>query len=266
MEFGNSWMACCWSRFVGKRLPWAFGAGLVVLMIGLIPEGVYAQSASKPEPIRYSYLDQSIFPYIANERGEQIDGPLLRLANAVFSKAGIPWSGEPVPAARLFQNMKTGASNFTILVHAPVLNECCLVSKKSVIGSDLRVYRIGNTPPVKSWENLRNKTVITIAGYSYGGKINFLKDPANGITIEVAQTHRSGFSMLKAGRGEYFLDYDGASEQALKLEPVPNLANDVIDRINLYFILAKSYPEAEKVMERLEAIYSTIDMGPILKF
>lgn len=256
-------------RGILQRLFLAIGAATLALTPLLASENAYAQaakSANKPEEIRYVYLDQSIFPYVANERGEQIDGPLLRLAAAVFGKAGIPWRGEPVPAARLFQNMKSGTSNFTILVHAPSLDECCIVSKKSVIGADLRSYRINNTPAVKSWEQLRGKTVITVAGYSYGGKINFLKDPANSISIEVAQTHRSGFAMLKAGRGEYFLDYDGASEQALKSEPVPNLANDVIDRINLYFILARAYPDAEKVMERLEAIYNTVDMGAIFKF
>lgn len=231
--------------------------------------GVFAQTAKNSgntEEIRYAYLDQSIFYYVANERGEQIDGPLLRLAAAVFGKAGIPWRGEPFPAARLFQNMKNGTSNFTILVHAPALDDCCIFSKKSVIGADLRVYRLGNMPPIKNRDQLRGKNIITMAGYSYGGMINFIKDPANGINVEVADSHRAGFAMLKAGRGDYFLDYDGASEQALIGNPVPNLNYDTIDRVNLYFVLSKTYPDAEKLMARLEAIHSRVDMDSILKF
>lgn len=234
------------------------------LIAGAFSGGVIAQT-SKPEEIRYAYLDQSIFHYTANEWGEQIDGPLLRLAAAVFGKAGIPWRGDPFPAARLFQNMKNGTSNFTILVRAPTLDDCCIFSKKSVIGANLRVYRIGNTPPITNKDQLRGKNLITIAGYSYAGMINFLKDPMNAINIEVADSHRAGFAMLKAGRGDYFLDYDGASEQALIGNPVPNLQFDVIDRINLHFILSKAYPDAATVMARLEAIHSTIDMDAILK-
>lgn len=255
-----------------RALPSRLRAGIIGIctLLGALPATLspaLAQSApAKATEIRYAYLNQSIFPYIANERGEQIDGPLLRLAAAVFSKAGIPWSGEPFPAPRLFQNMANGTSNFTILVHAPVLDECCLVSKTSVISADLRAYRLAKTPAIKNWEQFRGKTVITVAGYSYGGKINYLKDPANGINVEVARTHTSGFAMLEAGRGDYFLDYDGAAEQALKQAPVANLASEVIDKVNLYFVLAKNYPDAEKVMERLEAVYRTIDMGPILRF
>ena len=236
----------------------------LLLIAGTFSDEAVAQTG-RPEEIRYAYLDQSIFHYTANERGEQIDGPLLRLAAAVFGKAGIPWRGEPFPAARLFQNMKNGTSNFTILVRAPTLDECCIFSKKSVIGANLRVYRIGNTPPITHRDQLRGKNLITIAGYSYAGMINFLKDPINTINIEVADSHRAGFAMLKAGRGDYFLDYDGASEQALIGNPVANLQFDVIDRINLHFILSKAYPDAEKVMARLEEIHGTIDMDAILK-
>lgn len=242
-----------------------FSFAALILTAFLFSTGAIAQ-AGKPAEIRYAYLDQSIFYFVANERGEQIDGPLLRLAAAVFGKASIPWRGEPFPAARLFQNMKNGTSNFTILVHAPALDECCLFSKKSVIGADLRVYRIGNTPPIKNQEQLRGKNIIIVAGYSYGGMIKFLKDPNNAINVEVADSHRAGFAMLKAGRGDYFLDYDGASEQALIGNPVSNLNYDTIDRINLHFVLSKDYPDAEKVMARLEAINATIDMEPILKF
>jgi len=67
-----------------------------------------------PEEIRYAYLEQSIFYYVANERGEQVDGPLLRLANAVLTKAEIPWRKEAYPAPRLFNNMQNGTNNFTI--------------------------------------------------------------------------------------------------------------------------------------------------------
>lgn len=241
---------------------------VLVMTAWLISGAAVAQAgkpSSKPEDIRYAYLDQSIFPYVANERGEQVDGPLLRLAAAVFGKAGVAWRGEPFPASRLFQNMKNGTSNFTILVHAPTLNECCLFSKKPVIGADLRVYRIGNTPPIRNRDQLRGKNLITMAGYSYGGMINFIKDPKNAINVEVADSHQAGFAMLKTGRGDYFLDYDGASEQALVGNPVANLQYDVIDRINLYFVLAKTYPDAEKMMARLEAIRGTIDMEAVLK-
>lgn len=54
---------------------------------------------------------------------------------------------------------------------------------------------------------MKNKSIITIRGYSYGGQINELYSPGSNIKIETANTHSQAIKMLVLGRAEYLIDY-----------------------------------------------------------
>ena len=102
--------------------------------------------------ITYVYPDQSVWTTKIDARGEP-DNPLLRVATKLFAEAGVPWQGQSLPAARMFEYLRDGKAQFSMLVNAPALSTCCLVGKSPVTGTDLRVYRHGDTPPVKAKED-----------------------------------------------------------------------------------------------------------------
>jgi hypothetical protein len=49
------------------------------------------------------------------------------------------------------------------------------------------------------------------------------------------------------------------------VRPPAGLRFDTLDRIEIYLILAKTYPDAEQVMARMEAIVRTLRIGDALK-
>ena len=98
-----------------------------------------------------------------------------------------------------------------------------------------------------------------MSGFSYGGWINFIQDPANRMEVETAKSHASAFAMLEGGRADYLLNYDEpARADGLVKNPVANLHSDVLDIVRMYFVISKTYPNAEQVLKRLESVYQTM--------
>lgn len=222
-----------------------------------------AVAAERPE-LEYAYPDQSIWTTRLNARGEP-DNPLLRLAEALFVQAGIPWHGAGYPASRMFEYLREGRAQFSMLVNAPSLHDCCLVSKQPVAHTELRVYRGVDQPPIHKMEDLAGKTVIAIRGYSYAGVENFLKDPKNGVSLTMSVTHSGAFAMLARDRGDYVLDYASPANEILAVQPVKDIAYDVLSELSVYLVLSKTYPDAQNVMAELEAIAATLDTAAILR-
>ncbi len=213
--------------------------------------------------IEYGYPDQSIFVATVNDRG-QPDTPMTSLAEALMTRAGLSWHAEPYPAKRLFSNLRNGTTPFSILVRASSLLDSCIFSKKPVYSTTLNIYNTGDKAPVKSRKDLVGKQIVTIRGYSYGGLLKFISDPANRITNEVAGTHKAAFKMLANNRADYLVDYASAAEDILSQSPIPGIQSNPIKQLDIFLVLSRRYPNAEQLMVKLEAIVETLDVDKIL--
>jgi hypothetical protein len=71
--------------------------------------------------------------------------------------------------------------------------------------------------------------------------------------------------MLAAQRADYVVDYASAAGDILAESPQEDLRSNPIDRLDIYLVLSKSYPDAEKLMVRLEEIAKTLNVPEILK-
>jgi len=239
-------------------------AAVLAATVIALAAGTTARAADPRFPeLEYAYPDQSVWTTRIDQRGEP-DNPLLRLAAALFDKAGIPWHGRSYPAARVFTNLRDGTAQFSMLVASPGLEECCLIGRAPVASTELRVYRAAATPPIRDAAGLAGKRVVTIRGYSYGGLLDFLSDARNGAVNNATVGHQAAFAMLDAGRGDYLLDYTGPAVEVLTGHPIGGLRFDVLSRLDVHLVLSRSYPEAAAVMARLEAIAATLDTGAIL--
>ena len=211
-----------------------------------------------PPELEYAYPDQSVWTTRVGAAGEPLN-PLLELATTLLGRAGLPWHGRGYPAARLFERLGSGGAQFSMLVKSAALEACCLLSRKPVAATELRVYRKAGTPSVGRREELAGKTVITIRGYSYGGLLEFILAPANRVVHSATGRHDSAFAMLAAGRGDYLLDYPGPAAEVLADHPIAGLESDLLSRLDIHLVLSRGYPDAAAVMARLEAIADTLN-------
>lgn len=221
------------------------------------------QAASLPE-LEYAYPDQSVWTTKQDANGDP-ENPLLRLAGVLFARAGIPWHAKGYPAGRMFEVLRGGQARFSMLVGAPTLKDCCLLSKAPVASTELRIYHSASVAPVRNRNDLVGKNVILIRGYSYAGLRDFVSDEKNGITSHVAATHEAAFTMLARGRSDYVLDYVGPATEVLGGGSAGSLQSEKISQLDIYLVLAKSYPDAEAVMARLEAIAENLDRDTLIK-
>jgi ABC-type amino acid transport substrate-binding protein len=216
-------------------------------------------AGNEPPAILYAYPDQSVWTTKLDKQGLPAN-PLLRVAEILFSRAGLTWQAHPYPATRMFETLRSGTANFSMLVKSPALDQCCLVGHKPVAKTELRVYHTAATPPVSSRTDLRGKNVIVIRGYSYGGLLAQLSAPGSGVTLEHAVSHQAAFTMLEHGRADYLLDYSGPAREILEGRPGINLQHETLDRLEVYLVLWRGFPDAEATMARLEAIADQLDL------
>ena len=234
-----------------------------VLLLAGFPAWGLAQGAGKSGEIEFGYVEQPPRTF-TNAQGLP-DGQLIALMNVLMLKAGLRWRAVSYPATRLFENLKDGTTQFSILVRVPDLEKHCVWSKMDLGGTDIRVYSIGNKPPIKSRADLAGKNVIALRGYTYGGLINFLTDEKNNINLSYAVSNADSFDMLAAGRADYLVQYAEASDRVLAAKPLPHARYSVIGRITRHLVISKTYPNAEKEMARLEAIIRNMNVHSFLK-
>lgn len=223
-----------------------------------------AMAAPNYPEIEYASPDQSIWTTRTDRHG-QPDNPLFRVAEQLFAKAGIPWRGRTYPAARMFKYLQDGSAQFSMLVKAPALQECCLLSRKPVAVAEVRAYRFADKAPIRHPDDLVGKSVITVHGYSYGGLLGFIGDERNRIQNNAALTHATAFKMLARGRADYVIDYSGPAGEVLAAEPLHGLQSETLAQQEVFLVLSRSYPDAQNVMVRLEAITGTLDVDALLK-
>ncbi len=229
---------------------------LVIALAVMLSFPTMAQEV-KSEPI-VAALNESPPLAFSGEKGLAMGG-FVRYGEALFAKAGIPWTVGTYPATRVFKSLADGQANFTFLVRVPSLEECCLFSQAPIMAQEPRVYYIGNKAAVKTKEELAGKSLIIINGYSYAGLIRFINDEKNKIATEVAESFEAAFKMLEAGRADYLLAYEVNAREVLEARPIPALSSHAIGHFPVYMILRKSYPDAQKTMNRLEEIAKTLN-------
>lgn len=190
-----------------------------------------------------------------DDNGEAYD-PITRRMDNIFQQAGLKWIDSPVPIPRMYEYLNTKSEYFSLLVKTPYIERCCITSKKPVFRVELGVYRYSHTPPLSKIHSIISKRIITIEGYSYGVLRPFLTDADSNIVQYPAKSHQSAYSMLRAGRADYLLDYRGPVSGARKNMKDHGIQYDVLDTLELYFIFNKQFPNAENLMLKLEEIAS----------
>lgn len=238
--------------------------GIATLLGTMLLAAAPAAWGEPSPPLHYAYPDQSIWTTRQDANGLPAN-PLLPVAQALFDRAGLSWQAHPYPAARMFEVLRNGTANFSMLVESPALGTCCLFSRKPVARTELRAYHLPATPPlppsVQPADALRGRSVIVIQGYSYGGLLARLSAHGSAVNVVPASTHQTAFTMLERGRADYVLDYAGPAGEILAERPNLSTDHDTLDHLRVHLVLWRGYPDAEATMARLEAIADQLELS-----
>lgn len=192
-------------------------------------------------------------PFYNVKHANAPSGILLDYLKIVVEKAGYSYRVIGYPPKRLFKALREGKANMSAgIKRLDAYGSDVIFSKNKITDIDVRLYSRMDTPLLDSKEELKGKRVLGIAGYSYGGFLDFLKDPANGIIFDTSNDHDLMFKKLFARRADYALDYYKPSENAMRRLNVSHVQSRSLFKVDVYFILSNKTPNVSGVMTRLE--------------
>lgn len=184
------------------RLAYSTG-GAVIFLSGFLTLFLTVNKALSESPpvLKFAFSHMPSFTYCT---GSEINkGVFFEVGILIARESGYKPIPSCYPAVRLYKNIGNGASDVMFGIReADSLQGNAIFSKRKYATVELMVYSADNFPVPQSFEDLRNKELATILGYSYGKLWPFIQDKRNNIKIHTVNSHRSAFTMLKSGRAD----------------------------------------------------------------
>ena len=221
-------------------------------------------STAEARTIRMVYIEAPPF-YFTDEKGNP-QGFLFELMKQVTKQAGYELEAFSYPAKRMAYELLSGGADVWLGVATiPGFEDQTLIGKTEIINVRLNIYYIGDKKAIRSKEDFSDKSIIGLRGYSYGGLIQFIINPANRVTYYETVSHEAALKMLKAGRADYLLDYRIPVERTLKTIEVPGLKFVELSSVPLKFVVSKKVPDAPELLKELEDAYKELEQTGELK-
>lgn len=195
------------------------------------------------------------------DAGESV-GPTAEITRLVLERSKFypKYKLVTLPTKRVVAYLIDGQIPLSPLIRGiPALQGKVIYTDWKVATVRVNAYYIGKTAPIEDLDDLREKRIIGLRGYSYGPRIKkFIADPANRIEYHLCNTHESGFRMLERRRGDYFLDFQSPSDVVLKNLTINNLHRTELDVINVHFNISRQAPDYLKLKESLDKAYQEL--------
>lgn len=214
-----------------------------------------AATHEAPPSIRIGFNDFAPSIY-ADEQGQAM-GPLADLVTRMVKHAGYTPVFRLLPSARLYSGLQDGSVELWAgTPDKPEFQGKTLSARRELARIELNLYYRPDTPAPHFPDDLHNKRLIKISGYSYWPKTNAKLEQA-GLNIQRIRTsaHRSALELLLKERGDYMLDYTQPVEQARHELGNPALEHITLEEISIRFVASKHTPGAQQLLDRLDQVY-----------
>lgn len=221
-------------------------------------QGVETAQAQQKQTIKMGYIEFP--PVFWTDANGVAHGLLVDLARKVVPAAGYTLELESLPVKRMASGLIKGEIDlWSGLKTLEGFKENTYAGDSRLLQICLNVYAVNEQPQISKKEDLNGKMIIGLRGFSYGGWISYLKDPANEISFIEVDSHESGLKVLernnKVGSPCYLLDYEQPVNKALETYQVENLKSNPINCLDAYFVVSKKTANAQTVLENLEKTY-----------
>lgn len=218
---------------------------------------IFMVSTVSAQTLKMGYIEFP--PVFSTDKSGKPEGLLIDLAKAVVPHAGYQLQVNSYPVKRMVDYIVKGKLDLWIgLKTIPAFKDTTFKGDSNLLQITLKAFRVGDKPDIKEQEDLKDKKIIIIRGFSYGGWINYITDPVNEINYIETYEHIAAFRMLKAGRADYLLDYSNPAKKALKTIKIENLECNTISSFGAYFVVSKKTNDAEIVLHNLETSYKAL--------
>ncbi|SDQ01719.1 polar amino acid transport system substrate-binding protein [Ectopseudomonas guguanensis] len=199
-------------------------------------------------------------PYSYTDAQGQPAGSGLELTARLLDVAGYQADFRSYPGARLYGGLLDGSIHLWAGASGkPGLAEHTLEGRHLLGEITLNLYFRHDTPVPRIPEDLEERGVILITGYSYWQDVNrWLEDPARRIIHHRTASHVSALQMLQRRRGDYLLDYQAPVEQAKRELGMDEIPFVEVQRLPLRLIYSRHAADAERLRDELDRAYEQL--------
>ncbi len=216
---------------------------------------VWAQSEiSTPEyqqqkPLLVGYIN---FPPLYFTSEQKAQGILVDATKQIFTALNFEYRELLMPTKRLFSSLKVGRIDLWCGIKVAELQEQVLTGKVALHHLTLNLYRSEQSLAVKNKQDLTDKKVILLLGYSYGDWGRYIRNKANKVTFIEVKTHKDALRLLNRGRFQYLLDYQAPMNAAFEKTATAKLPWQTLSSLPIVFNVSKAHPNANLLLARLE--------------
>jgi polar amino acid transport system substrate-binding protein len=199
-------------------------------------------------------------PYLYMHEDGQPQGIYADIVKNVFKHADIEYQTLLAPNRRVKKMIVDGLIEFAVSPKNTLDNPNDFYFSRAVVAKiDLRVYWIGDQPPVTQASDLNRQSVILISSFEYSGLRNYVENLDNKVTVAVdVEDHKRALSALSVKRGTYMLGYR-APVELMQLEMnIQDLYSYPIIQTDMYLMIHKSVKNSRQIMDKLDISYSAL--------
>ncbi|MEP1215964.1 MAG: transporter substrate-binding domain-containing protein [Marinobacter sp.] len=224
---------------------------IVCLCLTILNSPVHAQPAR--DTLVVGYVD---VPPLAYEGPDgRAEGVFIDLTRRVAEEAGYDLNFRYLPVSRAYYYLRTGGIDiWPGVTDVPALEGEVLESFVSPLPFQLSAWGMAKMPPVLHFDDLKDRTLILIAGYTYGGLAERLAN-IPGISITEAPNHQAAVAMLNRGRGDYLLDYQDPIKVVLEEFPVRGIREYPVRTRNAAWVFSLANPGSAQLREEFDDAY-----------
>jgi polar amino acid transport system substrate-binding protein len=232
---------------------------LSLMLFGFLHVSAFSQDL-KPEAVTVYYYER--MPFFGNV-GQPDEGFILKITRLIFEDAGIAYTFEKAPVARIFENLKSyGPYCVAGGFKTPERERQYLYSREAIYqdGSPHYIIRRSDQNKFNSVTTieslLRNGMVLgRVDTYSYGRWIDLnieLFSPRQ-ITVNIGDDQNSFFKMLMIGRFDYLFSGEEESVYNISMNEeyrnklmIKNLSDAPAGNIR-WLILSRAFPPEQLI-------------------
>ena len=248
-------------RFVSIRI--------CALLAGLfLATGALAEAGTASKLLKIAYVD---FPPMTYQKADGSPaGTFIEITRKVAIEAGYEPEFLYLPISRVYLYLRNGRIDvWPGSANVPALKGEVLETWVSPFASQLSAWYLEGTEPLSHFDQLQGKTVITIAGYTYGGLLYWLEGESS-IDVTQAPNYRAALDMLKLGRGHYLFGHRDPVLETLAMSEDEKIRESEIRLRNLTWLFSLANPRAAILREEFDDAYLRLaeqgEVPPIRKF
>lgn len=213
--------------------------------------------AQTPTTLKYVCVDMPF--YMQEDDKGNHSGLLIDIFKKTAKEAGyndLHISLEPAP--RMIESIISGKAHVWNGIVLPAIKDHVYIGESPIAHITLAIFYQGEKQELKNIKDLKGKNLITIRGFSYGGLLKEIKDPANQIHLMETNGHASALNMLKFKRADYLLDYLEPLKNINYQTITPTLNFSTINIFESYFMVSKKAPFAKTIMNKFNKAYKDL--------